>query len=376
MRPCLHVPTLAVGMSLATCLMTARAEVMPEAEYDSQEIDAVTELSGVSRFPDHAFYVFPAYCTQALAKFSASLESGDDEPEIDPLFYYDDKYDGRPNYLVVSDGTLPRWTSGNTPCISSTLYSLAREVAAGVDLENMPLAEMHRFFTEDPRVFRSTFVFQDSPLYAAKYSRLRTVHEVVRILRVGPSEIVTVLDAATYRFDDGTEQTLRLAHTDRPGLPFKPLKPEKIDKYAGKYARWEARQPLEPPPAPRLPVSDDPVEPPASPTADETAGSEPQAAPPAAGTSTADPVASAQGTGTAGPVVSPPASSPAPVSSPAPSPSPAESEIAAPGEDGPEDMDEEPPPTSDPAWPLGAAIAGALALVVIVALTRRPRTGA
>ncbi|MCY1058481.1 hypothetical protein [Nannocystis sp. SCPEA4] len=368
MRSCLHAPTLAVGMSLATCLVTARADVMPEAEYDGQEIDAVTELSGASRFPDHVFYVFPAYCTQALAKFTASLESGDGEPEIDPLFYYDDKYDDRPNYLVVSDGTLPRWTSGKTPCISSTLYSLAREVAAGIDLDNMQLAEMHRFFTEDPRVFRSTFEFQDSPLYAAKYSRLRTVHEVVRILRVGPSEIVTVLDAATYRFDDGTEQTLRLAHTDRPALPFKPLKPEKIDKYAGKYARWEARQALEPLPAPLLPVSDDPAEPPASPTADETAGSEPHAAAPTAGTSTADPVASAQAAGTPDPVASPPV--------PSPAPSPAEPEIAAPEEDGPEDMNEEPAPTSDPAWPLGAAITGALALVVIVALTRRSRAGA
>ncbi|WAS94137.1 hypothetical protein [Nannocystis punicea] len=362
MRSCPHARTLLVGMCLATCLTTARADVMPEAEYDGQEIGAVTELSGLSRFPEHVFYVFPAYCTEALAKFTGSLESGDEDPEIDPRFYYDDKNDGRPNYLVLSDGQLPRWTSGDTPCISSTLYSVAREVAAGVDLAAMPLAEMHRFFTEDPRVFRSDFEFQGSPLYAPKYSRLRAVHEAVRIVRVGPTELDAVLDAATYRFEDGTEQTLKLAHTERPALPFKPLKPEKIAKYADKYAKWEARQPLEPPPAPQLPASEDlAAEPVAEPAADATAGADAPVVPPPAEAPAVDLVASA------------PAPAPAPVA-PAPA-SPLEPEFAAPGEDVPEDMDEEAAPTSDPAWPLGAAIAGGLALVVVVALTRRARAG-
>ncbi len=135
------------------------------------------------------------------------------------------------------------------------MYALAREVAAGVDLAAMPLAAQQAFFADDPRLFRSDFKFVDNPPYASTGSPLRGVHEVVHALRIEADALVLVLDQATYRFVDGSEQTLKLAHTRRPALPFRPMKPTKVDKYASSFARWALRQPIDPPPAPKLPES-------------------------------------------------------------------------------------------------------------------------
>ena len=96
-------------------------------------------------------------------------------------------------------------------------------------------------------------------------------------------------------------------------------------------------------PAPALPV-----EAPALPV--EAPAPDPVAAPPIAAAPSAAPVA-------APPVIPPP-----------PGPEPAE-----PLEDVSEDMVEETAPASDPLWPMGAAIAGGLALVAVIALARRPR---
>lgn len=93
MRP--RMPLL-VGMSVVTCLVTARADVMPDEAYGNKEVVAATEIAGVSRFPDHVFYVFPAACTEAVARFTASFESDAQDVAIDPRFYYADENSASP----------------------------------------------------------------------------------------------------------------------------------------------------------------------------------------------------------------------------------------------------------------------------------------
>ncbi|MDC0716458.1 hypothetical protein [Nannocystis bainbridge] len=352
-------------MALTSCLTTARADSMPEEELYGFELTAVTELSGLSRFPEHVFYVYPAACTETMARFTGWLETGDENPALEYQYSYSSRKDDLPHYFVVGDGEVPEWIGDGAPCIPSVLYALARDVAATVDLAPMTLAQLHKFFTEDPRLFRSSFEFQRSPLYANNGSPLRAVRELVRVLHIGPDEIVAVLDSTTYRFEDGTEQTLKLAHTKRPpSLPFKPLKPDKLTKYADKYAKWEARQPLEPPPAPRLPVIDGAD----TGCSEGTIGTEPAPALPVE--APALPVEAPA----PDPVAAPPiAAAPAPVAAPSVIPPPPEPEPAEPLEDVSEDMVEETAPATDPLWPMGAAIAGGLALVAVIALARRPR---
>jgi hypothetical protein len=237
---------VALGLCLCAGVWEARGDVMPEEELWGREIGARVEIAGVDRFADHVFLIFPAYCTSALAALDG-----------ESLYFYDqDEFAARPNYLVLRDGPLASWIGGNQSCQGSSIYALAREVAATIDLDAMSLEGLRGFFEGDSRLFRagSSFQFLDTPLYADKRSPLQQVDEVVRVLRLdAEGGITAVVDSDTYSFADGTTQTLPLAHTRRPPLPFKPLKPAKIAKYVATHAKWLVRQPVTPPPAPRLP---------------------------------------------------------------------------------------------------------------------------
>lgn len=349
-----------MGLALATWTAPARTDTMPPEEYEGLEsITASVAISGLSRFPDHVFYLFPVYCTTALVALDGN--------EADLIYFDQNEHADEPNWLALSDGPLPSWIPSESPCPGSRIYALAREFAAGVDLGGMSLADQREFFEEDPRLFRDSFEFLDFPLWVSKYSPLAEVREVLRVTKITDEGISIVLDSSTYRFEDGVEQTLRLAHTRRPAFPFKPLKPEKIAKYEAAFARWEAKQPAEPPPAPRLPPTYE----------DATTGTPPADA--TSGTPPADAPAEAPQ-----PVEAPPPEAPppaAPAAPPAPPATPAEP-IAEPADapslatDVPEDISVEPESLAGRAWPLGAAIAGGLALIAIVALARRPRAGA
>ncbi|MBK8264751.1 MAG: hypothetical protein IPK80_25860 [Nannocystis sp.] len=237
---------VALGLCLCAGVWEARGDVMPEEELWGREIGARVEIAGVDRFAEHVFFIFPAYCTSALAALDGAT-----------LYFYDqDELAARPNYLVLRDGPLASWIGGNQSCQGSSIYALAREVAATIDLDAMSLEGLRGFFEGDSRLFRagSSFQFLDTPLYADKRSPLQQVDEVVRVLRLdAEGGITAVVDTDTYSFADGTTQTLPLAHTRRPPLPFKPLKPAKIAKYVATHAKWLVRQPVTPPPAPRLP---------------------------------------------------------------------------------------------------------------------------
>lgn len=243
---------LVFGLVLALASVMARPDMGPEEELYGDEISGTVEITGLSRFPEHVFYAFPLVCTRALV----GLEEGGEDLGLDD-FKVVDGADEKANFAALQDGPIADWIGAGGPCQVTSLYAMGREVAAGVDLAAMPLAALQTFFAEDPRVFRSDFKFVDNPPYASTGSPLRSVHEVVRVLRIEAQALVVVLDEATYSFADGTVQTLKLAHTRRPELPFRPLKPAKVEKYASSYAKWEARQPLEPPPAPKLPVLED-----------------------------------------------------------------------------------------------------------------------
>lgn len=237
---------VALGLCLCAGVWEARGDVMPEEELWGREIGARVEIAGVDRFAEHVFFIFPAYCTSALAALDGAT-----------LYFYDqDEFAARPNYLVLRDGPLASWIGGNQSCQGSSIYALAREVAATIDLDAMSLEGLRGFFEGDSRLFRagSSFQLLDTPLYADKRSPLQQVDEVVRVLRLdAEGGITAVVDTDTYSFADGTTQTLPLAHTRRPPLPFKPLKPAKIAKYVATHAKWLVRQPVTPPPAPRLP---------------------------------------------------------------------------------------------------------------------------
>ncbi len=238
---------VAVWLSLGTGVEEARGDVMPEEELWGRERGGGGAIAGVDRFAEHVFYVFPAYCTSALAALDG-----------ESLYFYDqDEFAGRPNYLVLRDGPLASWIGGNQACQASAIYALARDVAATIDLDAMPLEALRDFFEGDSRLFRAgrSFKFLDTPLYADKHSPLQQVDEVVRVLRIDAEDgIEVVVDAATYSFSDGTTQTLPLAHTRRPPLPFRPLKPAKVAKYVASHAKWLERLPGAPPAAPRLPA--------------------------------------------------------------------------------------------------------------------------
>jgi hypothetical protein len=242
---------LVFGLVLALGPVMARPDMGPEEELFGDEISGTVEITGLSRFPEHVFYAFPLRCSRALV----GLEEGGEDLGLDDLKVVDG-VDDQANFAVLQDGPIADWIGAGGPCQATSLYAMGREAAAGVDLAAMPLAALQTFFAEDPRLFRSDFKLLDNPPYASTGSPLRSVDEVVRVLRIEAQALVVVLDEATYSFADGTVQTLKLAHTRRPELPFRPLKPAKVEKYASSYAKWEARQPLEPPPAPKLPVDE------------------------------------------------------------------------------------------------------------------------
>ena len=240
---------LVFGLVLALGPVVARTDMFPEEELYGFEIAGDVEITGLSRFPEHVFYAFPLRCTRALV----GLEEGGIALGNEDLKVEDGK-DDQANFAVLQDGPLEAWIGGGNPCQQTRLFALGREVAAGIDLAAMPLATLQTFFAEDSRLFRSDFVFLGNPPYANTGSPLRGVAEVVRVLRIEPDALKVVLDETTYRFEDGTEQTVKLGHTKRPPeLPFRALKPAKVEKYASSYAKWEARQPVELPPAPKLP---------------------------------------------------------------------------------------------------------------------------
>lgn len=237
------------GGVLALGPAVAWPDMFPEDELWGFAVTGRVEVRGVTRFPGHVFYVFPLRCSRALV----SLDEGGQDLGLSDL-EVEDGVDDLVNYGELGDGPLASWVGPNGPCPKSEVFALSREVAATVDLAGMSLAQQAAFFADDPRLFRSKFEFIGSPPYVAKGSPLREVDEVVRVLRIDADALVVVLDETTYRFVDGTEQTVKLGHTRRPPeLPFRPLRPEKVAKYASSYAKWEARQPVEPPPAPRLP---------------------------------------------------------------------------------------------------------------------------
>ena len=242
---------LVFGLVLALGPVMARPDMGPEEELFGDQISGTVEITGLSRFPEHVFYAFPLRCSRALV----GLEEGGEDLGLDDLKVVDG-VDDQANFAVLQDGPIADWIGVGGPCQATSLYAMGREAAAGVDLAAMPLAALQTFFAEDPRLFRSDFKLLDNPPYASTGSPLRSVDEVVRVLRIEAQALVVVLDEATYSFADGTVQTLKLAHTRRPELPFRPLKPAKVEKYASSYAKWEARQPLEPPPAPKLPVDE------------------------------------------------------------------------------------------------------------------------
>lgn len=242
---------LVFGLVLALGPVMARPDMGPEEELFGDQISGTVEITGLSRFPEHVFYAFPLRCSRALV----GLEEGGEDLGLDD-FKVVDGVDDQANFAVLQDGPIADWIGAGGPCQATALYAMGREAAAGVDLAAMPLAALQTFFAEDPRLFRSDFKLVDNPPYASTGSPLRSVHEVVRVLRIEAQALVVVLDEATYSFADGTVQTLKLAHTRRPELPFRPLKPAKVEKYASSYAKWEARQPLEPPPAPTMPVDE------------------------------------------------------------------------------------------------------------------------
>jgi hypothetical protein len=241
---------LVLGMMLALGPAVAWPDTFPEEELDGDAITAGVEIHGLARFPDHVFYLFPLRCSRALV----NLDDGGQALGLEDL-KVEDGVDDQPNYAELHDGPIASWIGGGGPCQETAVYAMAREVAATVDLAAMPLLAQQAFFADDSRLFRSDFKFVHNPPYASKGSPLRGVHEVVRALRIEADALVLVLDEATYYFVDGSQQTLKLAHTRRPDLPFRPMKPTKIEKYASSFAKWELRQPTEPPPAPKLPES-------------------------------------------------------------------------------------------------------------------------
>lgn len=238
-----------LGVGLVLGSLVARSDMGPEEELFGDAITASVSIGGIGQFPGHVFYLFPLRCSRALV----SLEEGGEELGVDDVKVIDG-VDDQPNFAVLQDGPIDSWVGGGDPCQISSVYAMDRDMAAGIDLASKTLAEQQAFFADDPRLFRTDFKFVDNPPYAGTGSPLRSVHEELRVLRVDAEALVIVLDEATYRFVDGTEQTLKLAHTRRPELPFRPLKPEKIAKYASSFGKWETRHSGAPPPAPRLPA--------------------------------------------------------------------------------------------------------------------------
>lgn len=237
-----RAPAVVLGLALVTSPVVGWTDVFPPEELDGVQIGVSVEITGLSRFPDHVFYAYPVYCTRGLAAIYELQLLWDEEED-----------GGRPNYIELHDGPVASWLGPRSECPESVLYALARDIAATVDLGAKSPAALDEFFTTDPRLFHASFHFVDRPLYATKGSPLNHVHEVVRVLNIDPYEVSAVVDAATYSFADGTEQTLKLGHTKRPPLPFRALKPEKVAKYAMVNAKWEVKQPVEPAKAPRLP---------------------------------------------------------------------------------------------------------------------------
>jgi len=236
------VDRAAAMMVGALCVLgpgVARADDTVPEELLRRPIEASVELRGLAGAPGYGFYLFPVYCTTPLAALDGPA----------PLIsaFMEDEQLGRPNYAELRDGPLAAWIPEGEVCRPSKLYALPRAVAAEVDLPAMSLEALARFFAEDRRVLRGALRLLDDPPEVPPHSRLRAVHEVVRVLGVeAGAGIEVVVDAATYRFTDGSEQTLKLGHTRRPALPFAPLGAAKVEAYAAAYARWDAKHPPEP----------------------------------------------------------------------------------------------------------------------------------
>lgn len=240
-----------VGGCLVLALgpVVARSDMFPEEELYGFEISTSAEIVGLSQFPEHVFYLFPLRCTRALVGLDeGGVGLGNEDLKVE------EGLDDQPNYAVLQDGALDSWIGEHNPCPASGLYAMGREAAAGVDLAAMSLEAQQTFFADNRRVFRSEFKFIDRPQYANTGSPLRAVHEVIKVLRIDEYGIKAVIEEVSYRFEDGTEQTVKLAHTKRPPeLPFRAMKPAKVAKYESAYAKWLARQPSAPPVAPELP---------------------------------------------------------------------------------------------------------------------------
>lgn len=259
----------AVWLALATCPTAASGDALPYDELSERPIDVTVSLTGLAQFPGHVFYLYPSRCTAALGALDVE---GSEYVLSNPELRGD-----HDDYRELHDGPLDAWLSQSNYCANSRIYALARSIAGRVDLDAMTPVARQQFFDADPRLFRAGLDLPDAVQALSKYSRLRGLHEVVRVSRLTASGLTLVVDAATYRFAGDIEQTLRLAHTQRPALPFKPLSQDKLDKYSAAFAAWEARQPAGPASAPMLPTpaekpdetpDDDPAVPPTEPASD------------------------------------------------------------------------------------------------------------
>lgn len=274
----------AVGLFVATCPALVRGDAAPYDEESERPVEVSLELSGLAQFPEHVFYLYPTRCTDALAAL--------DVDGAEEVLKRSELLGSRDDFLELRDGPLAAWLADSNYCASSRIYALARSVAAEVDLAAMDPVARSSFFEEDHRLFRPDLELPSDILAVSKYAKLRSVHEVLRVRRITAAGVSLVIDAATYRFVDGTEQTLRLAHTRRLMVPFSPFAQARLDKVAAAFAAWEARQPAQPPKAPLLPApreghvddddDDEPAAPSAAPGADDPAA--PVVAPAAAPT--------------------------------------------------------------------------------------------
>lgn len=347
-----HLRAAAVWLALVTCPAVASGDALPYDELTERPIDVTVELSGLAQFPDHVFYLYPSRCTTALG----ALDS--EGPEF--VLSRPELRDDHDDYRELHDGPLAAWLSQSNYCASSRIYALARSIAEEIDLDAMTPVARQQFFDEDPRLFHAALALPDEIQALSKYSRLRGLHEVLRVSRISASGLNIVVDAATYRFAGGIEQTLRLAHTQRPALPFKPLGQDKLDRYAAAFAAWEARQPATPPSPPRLPA------PPEKPTQQTPAADLPVATPPA------EPARTPVATSPTEPVATSPALAPSSLASAEPGSSDPPPEPPLPD---PEDIAGAVGPPTGRSWPRWAAIAVGLALLSALALAYRRRRG-
>ena len=339
----------AVWLTLATCPAAAGGDALPYDELSERPIDVTVELTGLAQFPDHVFFLYPSSCTTALGALDV------EGPEY--VLSRPELRGDHDDYRELHDGPLDAWLSQGNYCANSRIYALARSIAGGIDLDAMTPVARQQFFDRDPRLFHAGLALPDEIQALSKYSRLRGLHEVLRVSRLSASGLTIVVDAATYRFAGGIEQTLRLAHTQRPALPFKPLRQDKLDKYAAAFAAWEARQPANPPTAPKLPAPADKLD---EAPVDNTLPLPDLPAEPAKDPPVITPAEPAARTPAVAPSAAPPPADPPPDLPPDPPLSDREDRSETSG-------------MLARRWPLAAVIALGVALLAGVALARRHR---